>query len=117
MYNKSEDRFVSKFYPCNKTVEDENRHTSPDHGFIEYFYFYRYRHVTLKLQHKILYKNRIAYKNTNYEIPEHEFKHIYNNWCDLCYFINILNDTKYNIISILFDTEGYKIYDIVKKII
>lgn len=84
--------------------------------FIEFFYFYRYRHHIINLQHKLLYKNHITYKNTDYKIPDHEIKQIYNNWCDLCYYIKILNDTNYNIISILFDSEGYNIYDIVKKI-
>jgi hypothetical protein len=83
--------------------------------FIEYFYFYRYRHINLNLQHKILYPNRITCKNTDYKIPDYEIKHIYNNWCDLCYFIKILNDTNYDIISILFDSESHDIHNIVRK--
>lgn len=83
--------------------------------FIEYFYFYRYRHSILNLKHKMLYQNHITYKNIDYKIPDHEIRYIYNNWCDLCYFIKILTDTDYKYISVIFDSEGYNIYDIIKK--
>jgi hypothetical protein len=113
---------INDFYKKTKEIiynHDEKKDyvmvSIKNNEFIEYFYFYRYRHLILNLQHKILYQNRITYKNTDCEIPDHEIKHIYNNWCDLCYFIKILNDTNYSIISILFDSEGYNIYDIVKK--
>lgn len=113
---------INDFYKKTKEIiysHDEKKDyvsiSIKNNEFIEYFYFYRYRHHILNLQHKLLYKNRITYKNTGYEIPDYEIKQIYNNWCDLCYYIKILNDTNYNIISIFFDSDGYNIYDIVKK--
>lgn len=113
---------INDFYKKTKEIiysHDEKKDyvliSIKSNEFIEYFYFYRYRNHILNLQHKLLYKNRITYKNTGYEIPDYEIKQIYNNWCDLCYYIKILNDTNYNIISIFFDSDGYNIYDIVKK--
>lgn len=103
---KEFNRNMEEIRYCYDEKKDYVMFNIKNNEFIEYLYFYRYRHQILYIEYNKLYKNR---KRCEYITSESQYGYVYKMWCSLCYLIKLLSDTNYKLIPTCFDSDGYNI--------